>query len=174
MPIRGNTVPNLQQCLVTETTIRKIKQFLTCLCRLPSQNDDEPERFCFNLNFHCNNINKFQPSCLIFVRDFNEKLSKRSSSDKNIKAVSQLDNITSNAGHKQMINTPIHFIKRLFNVHWFEFFFKHLLLPPLELSSQFTKNVTIISYTENWIAIHHYHRLTTGKYGISKKVILKA
>ena len=117
MPIRGNTVPNLQQCLVTETTIRKIKQFLTCLCRLPSQNDDEPERFCFNLNFHCNNINKFQPSCLIFVRDFNEKLSKRSSSDKNIKAVSQLDNITSNAGHKQMINTPIHFIKRLFNVH---------------------------------------------------------
>ena len=52
MPIRGNTVPNLQQCLVTETTITKIKQFLTCLCRLPSQNDDELERFCFNLNFH--------------------------------------------------------------------------------------------------------------------------
>ena len=143
------------------------------MCRLPSENDNELERFCFNLNFHRNNINKFQPS-LIFVRDFIEKLSKRSSSDKNIKTVSPLDNITSNAGYKQMIDTPIHFIKRLFTVHWFEFFFKHLLLPPLELSNQFTKNVTIISYTEDWIVIHHYHRLTTGKYGISKKVILKA
>ena len=109
-------VPNLQQCLVTEITIGKIKQFLTCLCRLPSQNDDKLERFCFDLNFQRNNINKFQPS-LIFVRDFNEKLSKRSSSDKNIKTVSPLDNITSNAGSKQMINTPIHFIKRLFTVH---------------------------------------------------------
>ena len=43
-----------------------------------------------------------------------------------------------------MINTPTYFKKRLFIVHWFG-----IDLELLELSNQFTINVTITSYMEN-------------------------
>ena len=49
-------------------------------------------------------MNKYQPSCLIAIDDFNAKHSKESSADKNDKAGITLDHITSTSGFN-----PIHF-----------------------------------------------------------------
>ena len=77
--------------------------------RSPSQNDDKFEKFCSNLTFFLNNINKFQPSCSVLLGDFSAKHSKWSSTDKNNKAGIELENITSTAAYNQIINKPTHF-----------------------------------------------------------------
>ena len=94
--------------LVAEITVDKEKCFLTCLYKSCSQNDDELETFCSNLAFALNNINKFQPSCSVFLGEFNAKHSKWCSTDKNNKAGIVLENITSTAGYNQTINKPTH------------------------------------------------------------------
>ena len=102
--IRRADLSTLQECLVAEITFGEVKCFLTCLFRSSSHNDDGLEIFCFDLNFLLNNVNKYQPSCLIAIDDFNAKHSKESSADKNNKAGFTLDNITSTSGYN-----PIHF-----------------------------------------------------------------
>ena len=94
--------------LVAKIIFDKEKCFLTCLYRSPSQNDDKLETFCSDLTFLLNNINKFQPSCSVFLRDFNAKHSKWCFADKNNKAGIVLENITSTAGYNQTINKPNH------------------------------------------------------------------
>ena len=53
-----------------------------------------------------NNINRFQPSCSVLLGDYNAKHSKWCSTDNNNEASVALENITSTAGYKQMINIP--------------------------------------------------------------------
>ena len=107
--IRRTDLSDLQECIVAEITVDKEKCFLTCLYRSPSQNDDKLETFCSDLTFLLNNINKFQPSCSVFLRDFNAKHSKWCFADKNNKAGIVLENITSTAGYNQVINKATHF-----------------------------------------------------------------
>ena len=93
--IRRTDLSDLQECIVAEITVAKERCFLTSLYRSPSQNDDKLETFCCDPIFLLNNINKFQPSCSVLLRDFNAKRSKWCSSDKNNKAGILLENITS-------------------------------------------------------------------------------
>ena len=96
--IRRTGLSDLQESVVAEITVDKEKCFLTNLYRLPSQNDDEFETFYSDLIFLLNNINKFQPSYSVLLRDFNVKHSKCYSSDKNNKSGTVLENIASTAG----------------------------------------------------------------------------
>ena len=65
----------------------------------PSQNVEELETLCSDLTFLLNNINEFQPPCLVLLGDFNAKHSRWCSTDKNNKAGIVLENITSTAGN---------------------------------------------------------------------------
>ena len=67
--------------LVTKTSVEKC--FLTCLYKAPNQNGYELETFCSDSNFLLNNIKKLQLLCSIPVGDFNAKLSKWCTADKN-------------------------------------------------------------------------------------------
>ena len=96
--IRRTGLSDLRESVVAEITVDKEKCFLTNLYRLPSQNDDEFETFYSDLIFLLNNINKFQPSYSVLLRDFNVKHSKCYSSDKNNKSGTVLENIASTAG----------------------------------------------------------------------------
>ena len=107
--IRRTDLSHFQECIVAEITVDKERCFLTCLFRLPSENDDDFETFCSNLTFLLNNINKFQPSCSVLLGDFNAKHSKCCSNDKSNKPGIVLGNITSTAGYNQTINKPTHF-----------------------------------------------------------------
>ena len=77
--------------------------------RSPSQNDDEFKTFCSDLTFLLNNIDKFQPSSSVLLGDFNAKLSKWCSTNKNNKPGIVLENIASTAAYNQTINKPTHF-----------------------------------------------------------------
>ena len=78
--------------------------------RSPGQIDDKLETFWSDLSFLLNNINKFQPSCLVLLGDFNAKHSKWCSTDKKNKSGIALENMTSTAGYNQNINKSTHFI----------------------------------------------------------------
>ena len=107
--IRRTDLSGLQECIVAEVTVDKERCSLTCLCRSPSQNDDEFETFCSDLTFLLNNINKFQPSCSVLLGHFNAKHSKWCSANRSNKPGIALENITSTAGCNQTINKPTHF-----------------------------------------------------------------
>ena len=57
---RRTVLSNLQECIVADITVDKERYSLTCLCRSPSQKNEEFETFCSDLTFLLNNINKFQ------------------------------------------------------------------------------------------------------------------
>ena len=61
------------------------------------------------VSMQLNNINRFQPSCSVLLGDYNAKHSKWCSTDNNNEASVALENITSTAGYKQMINIPTYF-----------------------------------------------------------------
>ena len=85
------------------------KYFFPCLYRSPNQNHEELENFISNLDLLISNINDNHPICSILTGGFNTKCSNCSSSDKNNWTKTELDNITTSAGHSQLIKEPTHF-----------------------------------------------------------------
>ena len=61
-------INNLDNCLVTENRSQNEKCFLTCICRSPSQNQDEFKNFCTNFDILLNNINDKLPLCSIVAQ----------------------------------------------------------------------------------------------------------
>ena len=74
--IRRIDLSHLQECIVAEVTVDKERSFFTCLYSPPSQNDNKFGKFCSDLTFLLNNMNKFQPSRSFLSGDINAKLSK--------------------------------------------------------------------------------------------------
>ena len=74
LPInRRDNISNLQECLVTEITLKNKRCFLTCLYRSPSQNCEQIQSFCDSLDILLNNINSLNPGISIITGDFNGK-----------------------------------------------------------------------------------------------------
>ena len=110
MPIiRRDDVSNLQECLVTEITVKNKQCFLTCLYRYPSQNREQIQSFCDSLDSLVNNMNSLNPAISTITGDFNGKRSKWYSFDLSDKIGKELDTITSTAGYSQIIDKPTHF-----------------------------------------------------------------
>ena len=70
--IRRDDISNLQECLVTEITVKNKRCFLTCLCR-SSQNSEQIQSFCDSFDILMNNINSLNPAISIITGDFNRK-----------------------------------------------------------------------------------------------------
>ena len=107
--IRRDDTSNLQECLVTEITVKNKRCFLTCLCRSPSQNREQIQSFCNSPDFLMNNINSLNPAISIITGDFNGKCSKWYSFDPSDNIGKELNTITSTAGYSQIIDKPTHF-----------------------------------------------------------------
>ena len=107
--IRRDDISNLQQCLVTEITVKNRRCFLTCLYRSPIQNREQIQSFCDSLDFFMNNINSLNPAISIITGDFNGKCSKWYSFDTSHNIEKELNTITSTAGYSQIIDKPAHF-----------------------------------------------------------------
>ena len=106
--IRKVDICKLNECIVTELTVKNERCFLTCLYRSPNQNQEQFESFCENLIDVLSGINSQQPTCSILVGDFNAKLSRWCPSDKNNKAGQDIDAFTTTSGYTQMIGQPTH------------------------------------------------------------------
>ena len=111
--IRRNDLGILQECLVTKIIVDTEKCFFKGLYRSSNQNHEELENFYSNLDLLLlSNINDNHPTCSILTVDFNTKSSKWCNSDKNNRAGTERDNITTSAGYSQLINEPTHFLNR--------------------------------------------------------------
>ena len=109
MPIiRRDDISNLQECLVTEITVKNKRCFLTCLCR-SSQNSEQIQSFCDSFDILMNNISSLNPAISIITGDFNGKCSKWYSFETSDNIGKELDTITSAAGYSQTIDKPTHF-----------------------------------------------------------------
>ena len=104
--IRKVDICKLNECIVTELTVKNERCFLTCLYRSPNQNQEQFESFCENLIDGLSGINNQQPTCSILVGGFNAKLWKRCPSDKDSKAGLGIDIFTTTLGYTQMIGQP--------------------------------------------------------------------
>ena len=107
--IRRDDISNLQECLVTEITVKNKRCFLTCLYRSPSQNSEQIQSFCDSFDILMNNINSLNPAISIITGDFNGKCSKWYSFDASDNIGKELDTIISTAGYSQIIDKPTHF-----------------------------------------------------------------
>ena len=108
--IRRDDLSTIKENIVTETSVKTETCFFTSFYRSPSQNHDEFENFCSELNLLLFNIKNNQPVCSILIGDFNAMCSKWCGSNKNNVAVLEIDNITTKPGYGQLINKPTHFI----------------------------------------------------------------
>ena len=96
----------LNECIVTKMTVNNKRCFLTCLYRLPNQNQEQFESFCENLIDVLSGINNQQPIYSVLVGDFNAKLSKWCPSDKYNKAGQDIDTFPTTSGYTQMTGQP--------------------------------------------------------------------
>ena len=110
--IRKDDITNLQECLVTEITVKNKRYFLTCLYRSPSQNREQIHSFCDSLDFLLSDIKSLNPAISIIAGDFSGKCSKWYSFDTSDNIGKELDTITSTAGYSQIIDKPTHFTKK--------------------------------------------------------------
>ena len=97
--IRKVDICKLNECFLTEITVNNERCFLTCLYRSPNQNQEQFQPFCENLIDVLLSINNQQPACSILVCDFNAKLSNWCTSDKDSKAVQDIDTFTTTSGY---------------------------------------------------------------------------
>ena len=74
--IRKIDICKLNEYNVTEITVNNERCFLTCLYRLPNQNQEQFESLCENVIDMLSGINNQQSKCSVLVDDFNAKLSK--------------------------------------------------------------------------------------------------
>ena len=80
--IKRDDLSMMQETMVTKISVENEICFFTCFCSSPSQDHDELNNFCSELNLCLTNINNNQPACSILIGDFNAKCSKWCSSDK--------------------------------------------------------------------------------------------
>ena len=102
--IRRDDISNLQECLVTEITVKNKR------CREHRWTKSWTDSvFCDSFDILMNNINSLNPAISIITGDFNGKCSKWYSFDPSDNIVKELDTITSTADYSQIIDKPTHF-----------------------------------------------------------------
>ena len=69
--IKRDDICTLDNCLLTEIHPQTEKCFLTCLCRSPSQSQDEFENFCTKFDILLGQTNDELSICSIVTGDFN-------------------------------------------------------------------------------------------------------
>ena len=96
--IRRDDISNLQECLVTEITVKNKRCFLSCLHRSPSQNHEQIQSICDSLDILMNNINSLSQAISIIIGDFKGQCSKWYSFDTSDNIGKELNTIISTAG----------------------------------------------------------------------------
>ena len=91
-------ISNLQECLVTEITVKNKRCFLSCLHRSPSQNHEQIQSICDSLDILMNNINSLSQAISIITGDFKGQCSKWYSFDTSDNIGKELNTIISTAG----------------------------------------------------------------------------
>ena len=81
--IRRDDLSTMQKTKPTEISVENETYFFTCFYRSLSQDHDELENFCLELNVLLTSINNNQPACSILIGDFHAKCSKWCSCNKN-------------------------------------------------------------------------------------------
>ena len=79
--IRRDYLCTLQECLVVEIKSRGKSCFFTCLYRYPSQNQDQFEHVCGDLELFFSNTG-LNSNCFILIGDFNGRSCKWWAHDK--------------------------------------------------------------------------------------------
>ena len=79
--------------------------------RSPSQTQDEFEEFCIDLNLLLSNANDVNATLSVITDDFNTKLSRWWSLDKDNVEEHEINFLTSAWGYSQLINKPTHVTK---------------------------------------------------------------
>ena len=74
------------------------KFFFSCLYRSPSQTQDEFEEFCNDLNLLLSNVNDVNATLSVITGDFNAKLSRWWSLDKDNAEGREINSLTSACG----------------------------------------------------------------------------
>ena len=140
---------------------------MTCLCKLPNQNQEQFESFCENLIDVLLGIDNQQPTCSILVGDFNAKLSNQCPNDKGNKAEQDIDKFTTISGYTQMIGQPSHIINDKSSCIDFLPLIANFSVM-LESSTLFIINAIIILYMDHlistYLSLHH----TIGTFGTIK------
>ena len=108
--IRRDDLCSLQECLVVEIKSGGQSCFFTCLYRSPSQNQDQFELFCGDLDLLClSNINDLNPDCSISIGDFNARSSKWQALDSPDSSEGhKIESLTSTAAYTKLIHQPTH------------------------------------------------------------------
>ena len=83
LPLKILDITYLQECLNFEIKIRRKTCNFVCLCRSPSQNNDQFETFLENLNLNLDQILQKTSFVTVLLGDFNAKLNNWCNSDKN-------------------------------------------------------------------------------------------
>ena len=73
--IKRDNICTLDNYLITEIRSQRNKCFLTCMHRSPSQNHEEFETFCVNLDLLLRSINNKLPICSIVTGYFYARIS---------------------------------------------------------------------------------------------------
>ena len=89
----------------------KKKAFYSSLYRLPSQTQDEFEEFCNDLNLLSSNVNAVNVTLSVIIGDFNAKLPRWWSLDKDNAEGRKINSSTSTCGFSHLINKPTHVTK---------------------------------------------------------------
>ena len=106
--IKRSDLRQLHECLVTELRIGRKKCFFTCLY---SQNSEEFEDICTDLNLFLSNVNDLNPACSVITGDFNAKSLQSWSLDKENNEGCEISFLTSSAGYSQLIDQCTHITK---------------------------------------------------------------
>lgn len=93
--------------------LRKSNIFFSLPYRSPSQNQDKFEYFFTNLDHPLGSINEELPICLIVTKDFNARSSSWRSSNIANGVGSEIDNLISTVGYKEIIDKRRHIINTL-------------------------------------------------------------
>ena len=92
--IKRDDISMVHETIVTEITMENETRFLHASIVHPDKIMNEPDNFCSELNLLLTNVNNNQTACSILIGDFNARCTKWCSSDKNIIASLEIDNIT--------------------------------------------------------------------------------
>ena len=84
--------------------LRKQSCFFTCLYRPPSQNQDQFDLFCGDLDLCLSNINDLNLECSKLTGEFNATSSKWWVLDKDFLEGHKVESLISTTGYSQLIN----------------------------------------------------------------------
>ena len=100
----------LNECILCEVTLDKLKGYITVLYRSPSQNSSEFDNFLSGFENILNLINSFKPDFSIILGDFNGRSKSWWQDDINNDEGTKIDALTSYHGLHQLISEPTHIL----------------------------------------------------------------